>query len=358
MNRQPFSRITFFLTAAYAVLLLSQPQAAVSGFTQGLLLCGNRVLPALFPFFVVSALLTALPQSRVLALPFRLITHGCGIRFPGAALILLLSWLGGYAVCARLVGEALHAGQISRRDAGLLLAVGCCSGPGFVIGCVGGIMLGSVRLGILLYALQLAANLLAASVLCLFHPAVTQKDPVPSNLSAEIAPAQAGPDLPGAIRGAVDSCLTVCGCILFFRVTGAVIESFLPVSPLWHAIASAVLEVSAGCNDFALLGGRAALWGCCACLSLLGFSVLAQIRQLAGPGVMDRSFFLSRVLHLCFFLGLVRLCASALPGEAAVYSSLGSRLIVTHRLPVDTAIILLCFFAALLYKIGRKIYNK
>ena len=95
MNRQPFSRITFFLTAAYAVLLLSQPQAAVFGFTQGLLLCGNRVLPALFPFFVVSALLTALPQSRVLALPFRLITHGCGIRFPGAALILLLSLAGG-----------------------------------------------------------------------------------------------------------------------------------------------------------------------------------------------------------------------------------------------------------------------
>ena len=47
-----------------------------------------------------------------------------------------------------------------------LLCLGCCSGPGFVVGYIGGLLLGSTSLGALLYAGQLAANLLAAG-LCL-----------------------------------------------------------------------------------------------------------------------------------------------------------------------------------------------
>ena len=67
--------------------------------------------------------------------------------------MLLLSWLGGYAVCARLAGDAVHAGRMDRDQAQRFWIVSCCSGPGFVIGCVGGLMLGSVRLGALLYGL-------------------------------------------------------------------------------------------------------------------------------------------------------------------------------------------------------------
>ena len=41
------------------------------------------------------------------------------------------------------------------------MMLGCCSGPGFVVGYIGGLLLGSTSLGALLYAGQLAANLLA-----------------------------------------------------------------------------------------------------------------------------------------------------------------------------------------------------
>lgn len=46
------------------------------------------------------------------------------------------------------------------------MMLGCCSGPGFVVGYIGGLLLGSTSLGALLYAGQLAANLLARGFAC------------------------------------------------------------------------------------------------------------------------------------------------------------------------------------------------
>lgn len=91
--------------------------------------------------------------------------------------------------------------------------------------------------------------------------------------------AQGAKGLPQAISSAVTSSLSVCGCVVFFRIVGAVLLAVLPLPP---TAVSAALEVSAGCADFAALGGAAALYGCCACLSVLGVSVWAQLRLFAG----------------------------------------------------------------------------
>ena len=68
---------------------------------------------------------------------------------------------------------------------------------------------------------------------------------------------------------------------------GAVLLAVLPLPP---TAVSAALEVSAGCADFAALGGAAALYGCCACLSVLGVSVWAQLRLFAGAVMILLAF--------------------------------------------------------------------
>lgn len=146
---------------AFGVLVLAVPEAATRGFAGGTALCLQSVLPALFPFFVVCELLTAAPPPAVLLRPMQRVL---GLESAETARALLLSWVGGYAVCARLAGQLYGAGRITRRDAALLQVLGCCSGPGFVIGCVGGALLGNVRLGVVLYAAQIGANLGAGAV--------------------------------------------------------------------------------------------------------------------------------------------------------------------------------------------------
>uniref|UniRef100_UPI003FED90A0 hypothetical protein n=1 Tax=Gemmiger formicilis TaxID=745368 RepID=UPI003FED90A0 len=378
---------------AFGVLVLAVPEAATRGFAGGTALCLQSVLPALFPFFVVCELLTAAPPLAVLLRPMQRVL---GLESAETARALLLSWVGGYAVCARLAGQLYGAGRITRRDAALLQVLGCCSGPGFVIGCVGGALLGNVRLGVVLYAAQIGANLGAGAVCqllshivganivrpsswrgCAFpeRPLTSETARVrtmfaPTDCTREVSGrskvlsptrcggshlAEGAKGLPQAISSAVTSSLSVCGCVVFFRIVGAVLLAVLPLPP---TAVSAALEVSAGCADFAALGGAAALYGCCACLSVLGVSVWAQLRLFAGAAYRPRLLVFSRAVHLVLLQLLVRVCAQLLPGSVTACSTLAARVLPVFRLPPDAAAAGFVFLCAALYKARQSIYNK
>ena len=151
------------------------------------------------------------------------------------------------------------------------------------------------------------------------------------------------------------SSLSVCGCVVFFRLAGAVLCRVLPLPA---AVVSAVLEISAGCADLAALGGQAALYGCCGVLSLLGVSVWAQIQLFAGAAFCPRVLFVSRCLHFVLLQIAVRLCVQALPGAAAVCSTLSARVVPLWRMPTDAAVWGVIFLAAALYKLRQSLYNE
>ena len=378
----------------FGALVLAAPQAAAEGFAAGTALCLQSVLPALFPFFVVCELLTAAPPPAWLLRP---VQKALGLEMPDAAQAVLLAWLGGYAVCARLAGQLYGAGRITQRDAVLLQILGCCSGPGFVVGCVGGLLLGNVRVGVVLYAAQIAANLGAGAVVCFFRrgapvcapagqasifrasracrgkhcsPADVARYPVSGmanghgrthrcapTADGERQPIHNAPaiTLPSAISSAVTSSLSVCGCVVFFRIVGAVVRA---VVPLPAVVVSAVLEVSAGCADFAVLGGQAALYGCCGVLSLLGVSVWAQMQLFAGAAFCPKALLGSRIVHFFLLQGLVRLGVRALPGAVTACSTLAARVVPLVRLPPDAAALGFVFLCAALYKVRQNLYNE
>ena len=339
--------------AALALLclgLLSRPQAAAQGFADGARLCVGSLLPALFPFMVVCELLVGMALPKALLRPqARLL----GLQSEETAAALLASWLGGYAVCARLTAQLRVAGRISARDAALLMMLGCCSGPGFVVGYIGGLLLGSTSLGALLYAGQLAANLLAAG-LCL--PMLPKADAygvreVPRKKEKQEI------SLPTAISSAASTCLDLCGCVIFFRVAAGVLLSVAPLPDSAAACVSAACEITAGCAAFAALGGKAALYGICLAMSLLGFSVWGQLRLLLQGQVPMRMLAISRLLHAVLFPLLVRLLLWALPQEQTVFSTLAPRVVPMCRLPPDAAVVAAVFLCTLLYKGYKNIYN-
>ena len=240
-----------------------------------------------------------------------------GLESAETARALLLSWVGGYAVCARLAGQLYGAGRITRRDAALLQVLGCCSGPGFVIGCVGGALLGNVRLGVVLYAAQIGANLGAGAVCQLLSHIVGVNTVRPlavsgggglsgkaqphqldgrtmfaptdctrevSGRSKVLSPTRCGGSLlaegakglPQAISSAVTSSLSVCGCVVFFRIVGAVLLAvgalaFFLVTLLGGVLTGLVLALPfLLCGVICLAVRRGAgLW--CAWLLFVGF---------------------------------------------------------------------------------------
>ncbi len=343
--------IELFYTLALAGLmiqLLLFPALAAQGVTQALELCTGQLIPALFPFFVVSSLLVGLPGWGKAVGFLRPVTRAAGVRSSQAPLILALSWVGGYGVCAQSVREGIRRGKISPREGERLLVLGSAASPGFILGSVGCLMLGSPILGWLLLGSCLTGNLATALALNLLL------GKAPRAPSPEKAGQSTSLSLTEAIGGGVTSCLSVCGSVLFFRTLWQLAQGLLPLSPTGQALLGAALEVTSGCS---LMGELSWPGGCCLALSFLSGSVFLQIAALLEGSCSIRLLLLTRPLHLMFSLGAFRIGLALFPQASQVYSSLAPRLILTSRNPPDLAVLLFilsCLALRMLTGAGRK----
>lgn len=336
-----FSRVRLFMLAGSSVLiwlLLSNPEAAAEGFAQGVHLCLRTLLPALFPFFVLCSFVASLSSHK-----------------SSFFTALLLSWLGGYAVCAGFVRDLSVQGKTDLRRAQLLLLLGCCSGPGFVIGSVGGQLMGSVRIGVVLYIAQLAANLAAVLIMWPFTRHMICVKPQKSLCTH---PEEKSMTFSDAIIGAVDTSMCVCGTVLFFRVIQAVLLQTVNWPSWLSPVVSGILEISAGCAEYAQTGGPLALHGICFCLSFLGLSVFLQLHAIIGNMVELRPLLLERLLHIPLMWLFTQGGLHLLPGESEAFSSMSPRIVAMNRAAPDASFVVFLFFCAVLYKIHKKNYNK
>lgn len=142
-----------------AVSIFLRPAAAAGGVLRGLGVCYETVIPALFPFLVLSRLLLESRAASALGLLLRPYTRLLGMRSPKAPAAMLCGVLGGFASGAKAVDVLYRAGELTAAEAALLLVCTIGSGPGFVVSSVGALMLGSAGAGWLLLAAQLGASL-------------------------------------------------------------------------------------------------------------------------------------------------------------------------------------------------------
>lgn len=300
-------------------------------FSDSLHACIGSLLPALFPFFVIGQLLMDSPGSELLALPLRPLCRLLGLRSPKAPLLLFLGWVGGYSALAVSLHTALRQKEISPQEGERLLVIGVISSPGFATAV--GNMLGRPRLGLLLYGSTLAANLFCGLLLRLFCDAVPR-------CSSALSPPARTRGLGSAISGAVSGCLSVCGCVIFFRMALLPLGRLSFVPPRLHAALAGFAEVSSGCMAWAALGGDAAVIGCCTTMSLLSLSVWSQLNTLIESRCSLRLLLMTRPLHLAFSLLLLRGLLRLIPGEAPAFSTLAPRIVAVWRLPPDSAFFL------------------
>ena len=145
-----------FLCAAFLFLTLLNPNASKCGITSGLLLCGNVIIPSLFPFMVFSQLLyNVINQFRfekIKVFLFKVFK----LDFNNL-LIFFTSMIGGYPVGAKLINNAYIDKQISRHNAEILLPICVNAGPSFVVIAIGAAMLNSTVLGTILFFSELIA---------------------------------------------------------------------------------------------------------------------------------------------------------------------------------------------------------
>lgn len=254
---------------AMLVLILDSP-TALMGAKSGIEACLQSVIPSLFPFFVLSILLTSsLTGSRSPVL--RPLSVCTGIPF-GSGSILLTGLLGGYPVGAQAVSAAHSNGTLTDAEAARMMVFCNNAGPAFIFGMTT-TLLPSSRYAWLLWTIQLLSAFLTALIL-------------PGKTYRQITlPPTAQPTIAQALSASVRIMASVCGWVVLFRVLLAFGERWLFWSfPTWlQALITGLLELANGC--FALMnveniGLRFLL--CAGILSFGGLCVWLQTLSVAG----------------------------------------------------------------------------
>ena len=201
----------YFLLLFFFGMILRNPEMAASSVQTGLLLCARSAIPALFPFMVLSELLTksglgtllgrtlGRPLARALALP------------PEGASALLLGLGCGFPVGARSALALYDNGLLSKKELERLLCFCNLPSSAFLISAVGYSLYGNRRFGTLLYASCVASCLLIGVLLArrakkdITGAAPTLRPPPPLGVST----------FTHAVASAASAMLSVCAAERF-----------------------------------------------------------------------------------------------------------------------------------------------
>ena len=282
MKRNLFAIL--LLLGGLAVLILF-PQVAGKGVVDGLRLCGTALLPALFPFFVLTRFCAALWSFSFGAKAEARMRRWFGLG-AGCIPALALSFVGGYPVGVGAVCDLYRAGRLTKRDAERCLVVCNNSGPAFFLGVVGLGVFHSAAAGLALYGIHVIAALLC--VRCFAEPETAQlhiRRLPQESVSAALAFSDA---ITGSCAAALQISATVilCSVLLALLRLTAFADRLAPLIGIFE-LTSGVMQLSKNAASF-LLAAFYMGWG--------GFCVHLQAMALWGE-LKPRGYFAEKLLH-------------------------------------------------------------
>lgn len=272
--------ITVFI---FMLFILLVPQKSVSAVKFGLTVCGEIVIPSIFPFAFLCILIYSTDISKifdkVLAKPMRLLGLTGGIGS-----VIIMSLIGGYPVGSKMISLMYNDGIIDNKTANILLMFCISPGPAFVIVAVGSGMLRSLSAGVLIFSSCILSSLISIVIICLIMK------PRCNDFKRIRAPFSEG--IIKSISEATASTIQICSFVVIFSCIGAAIKTFLPANI--SSILISVLEVTNGC----LFTSKISIYLVAFIISFSGIAVHFQIFSFCGKLKIDYAlFYIGRLLH-------------------------------------------------------------
>lgn len=304
--------------------LMFWPQEAMEAAREGLRLCYNVILPSLFPFFVLSALVVDLGLAGYIGRALEGLMRPL-FNVPGAcASAFALGFVGGYPVGARTALSLYQKGMCTKTEAERLLAFCNNSGPAFILGVVGAGVFASSRVGLLLYLAHAAASVCVGLLFRFYKREGKRRERrgSPTFEAERITVA-----FTGAIKNSFLSTLNICAFVVFFTVVIKLLflSGLLPglagllgalLSPLgfstrWaERLLTGLIELTSGVWT---LTGDGTMSGKLSMAAFLlgwaGLSVHCQVLSfIGGSGLSVKTYIGGKLLHgglSALFIGLL-----------------------------------------------------
>ena len=305
-----------FTVLFFGAGILLEPKAVSGGVSSGLFLCLHTLLPATFPFVVLSSFCVHSGASRLFGRFLSPLTRLL-FRLPGCCgIVILLGWLGGYPVSVRGIVSLFQKKEISRKQAERMLWFCVGAGPSFTISVIGVGMCGNPAFGAALFLSQTMA------LFCMGLITGLGKKPVhPENKSSPVKNPKFSTALVSAAEDGAKNSLHLCCFVMLFTAAMEVwnhwgilrtLSRFFRILHFPDNAAECVFplfwEITSGTRFACSMGISLPIL--CFFTALGGVCVWMQIFAAAEPLQVSKwKFALSRLCHGCLstlFFFLIR----------------------------------------------------
>ncbi len=263
-------------------IFVFNPTKYMQSVSNGLTVWAIAVIPALFPFFVLSKLLVELNFFERFAKYIAPITRKLFKAPAISGYIFIISIVSGYPIGAKLTEEYYKKGLLTATQCKKIATFTSTSGPLFILGTVGGKFLGNPSIGFILLFCHIASAIFCGIAFRNFYCDNTESLPLMQNKIEKNA-------LNDCIYSSVMGILTVGAFICLFYMfidmlfaTNAVQHVatwlFPNNSATVQAFFTGLFEVTRGCQELSMLGltNTATTVLCSTLISFGGFCIMLQ----------------------------------------------------------------------------------
>ncbi len=264
--------IGLVLISLFGFLVLLKPDICITAAISGVLLCGNVIIPSIYPFTFCVLFLHNGGISNILK-PFnKPIQKIFGLNYHGLS-VFLLSLIGGYPMGAKLLSD--------NKNAGYMINFCINAGPAFVILAVGKGAFKSLTVGWVLFLSHALSSLIIS---LLTRPKI-------QNFAKENKTLNSIDNFVASASAAADTVIKICTLVILFSCIGGYIEHFSShFKPLYYlSLLCEVTNAVFKCNNIITVSFL---------LGFSGFSIWMQVFSLLKKVKINYfKFMLFRLMH-------------------------------------------------------------
>ncbi len=357
-------RLLFCLMSVLVLLLtFAYSDAVIEAMKTGMALCTKTVIPALFPFLVISELLVSSGATNVIG---RFFAKPLGALFSlsrHGASVVLLGMLCGFPIGIKSAISLYRQGKISRAE--LLHLSTFCNNPSsaFLISAVGGTLFGSALFGVLLYLTHIISSfIIGFAGRFYFEKAKCESAYAVCSENKKERHAGFVSAFTNAVRQSAEGMLFICAFVVFFSaVLGAlrVLCDNFALPELFRVLLFGAFEMTSGISAASRLPTAAAIPVCAAIGGWSGLSVHFQFIGVCRDTELElQPYFVSRFAYILLNMGIIELLVYIFK-DKLVFSPPESINSFFERTASPEAVAILVIFAmAAIFACKKRIHGK
>ena len=280
-------------TIILAFVLLASSEIASKIVLSSIKLCGTKLIPNIFPFLVISGILThlGLPEllGRYLKKPMNKLFGVGGV----CAAAVITGLICGYPTGAQALYTTKTKGLCTDDDCEKALLISSFASPAFVIGGIGVSLLESERKGFLIWIFHVLATFLVG----LLINKISNKSYIKDDFYSPIKQKGVLSSVSVSIKESAGAIISICGSVIFFSVITGYIVSLNFVPDYLKCIFASFIEITSGAEiTRGLLSNEQAYILISAAVGWSGMSVISQISLVTENKIKLRKFVFGKAL--------------------------------------------------------------